>query len=88
MRMALIIYLLALLLVSFPIKCLGFDYEVDWPTSGNGKHSLAITINGCETRFTIQDKNLEAFQNKVHNDKKTRQELISAAIKRAENGCK
>lgn len=88
MKQAALIHLFAFLLASVPVDASAFDYDVDWPTSGNGRHVLAITINGCETRFTIEDKNLQAFQDKVHNDKETRQELISAAIKRSKNGCK
>lgn len=89
MKQALLIHLCALLLASCPMDAHSFEYEVDWPTSGNGKHVLAITIDGCETRFTIEDKNLENFTSAVH-DKKTgtSSSLIAAARKRAENGCK
>lgn len=83
-----LIYLVSLLIVSWPFKAEAFDYDVDFPTSGNGKHVMAITINGCETRFSIEDKNLEAFSKKVNDDDKTREQLINAALKRANNGCK
>ena len=89
MKQALLIHLLAFLLASFPLKVLAFDYDVDWPSSGNGKHVLAITIDGCETRFIIEDKNLEKFTQSVHDKKSgTSSDLIAAARKRAENGCK
>lgn len=89
MRQFFTVHLLAFLLASCSTDANAFDYDVDWPTSGNGKHVLAITVNGCETRFTIKDKDLEAFTGAVH-DKKTGTslELIAAARKRAENGCK
>lgn len=89
MKQALLIHLLAFLLASFPLKVLAFDYDVDWPTSGNGQHVLAITVNGCETRFTIKDKDLDTFANSISDkNSNTSSDLIAAARKRAANGCK
>lgn len=81
MKQAFIIHIVAFLLASCSVDANAFDYDVDWPTSGNGQHVLAITINGCETRFTIKDKDLDTFAN-------TSSDLIAAARKRAANGCK
>ncbi len=89
MKQAILIHLSAFLLATVPVNAKAFnDYDVDWPQSGNGKHALAITIDGCETRFIIEDKNLEAFQKKIHDDSEERSKLVNAAIKRAQNGCK
>lgn len=89
MKQAFMVHLLAFLLASCSVDANAFDYDVDWPSSGNGKHVLAITIDGCETRFIIEDKNLEKFTQSVHDKKSgTSSDLIAAARKRAENGCK
>jgi len=89
MKKTILIHLAALLLALLPLKALAFDYEVDWPTSGNGKHTLAITIDGCETRFIIEGKDLETFTKKVHdNENGFTTDMIAKARKRAETGCK
>ena len=88
MRQAMLIHLLVFSL-SMPLKVMAFNYDVDWPTSGKGNHFLAITINGCETRFDIKDKDLSAFREAVDTNRKgIRTEMIVKAIDHANNGCK
>jgi hypothetical protein len=89
MKKALFVHVVAYLLASCPMPAHSFEYDVDWPTSGNGKHVLAITIDGCETRFIIEEKNLQSFTDKVH-DKSSgvSSDLIKKARDRAANGCK
>ena len=89
MRQAFFIHLFAFLLANTSVSAKAFsDYDVDWPKSGNGKHSLRIVVDGCVTLFTIEDKNLEAFKNKIHDDDEERSKIVKVAIKRAQNGCK
>lgn len=84
MRKAALIHLLAFLLASFPFKALAFDYDVDWPTSDKTSHTLAITINGCETRFRVLNEDFEAFSA----SSEALKQAIDKAIKRSANGCK
>jgi hypothetical protein len=63
-----------------------FTYDVDWPSSDpkTGIHTLAITINGCETLFKVKTEDLESFKD----NKQAMREMISIAISKAKSGCK
>lgn len=84
MKKAALIHLAAFLLASLSLEVLAFDYEVDWPTSDKESHTLAITINGCETRFRILNEDFDKF---VDNEKALTQ-AIDKAKERANSGCK
>lgn len=84
MKKATLIHLAAFLLASFSLEASAFDYDVDWPTSDKTSHTLAITINGCETRFRILNEDFDKF---VDNEKALTQ-AIDKAKERANSGCK
>lgn len=84
MKKALMIHICAFLLASCSLRAEAFDFDVDWPTSDKESHTLAITINGCETRFRVLNKDFEAFSN----NKEALQQAIDKAIQRSKNGCK
>jgi len=84
MKKAILIHLAAFLLASLPLKALAFDYDVDWPFSDKTSHTLAITINGCETRFRILNEDFDKFAE----SKEALIQALDKAMKRANNGCK
>ena len=84
MKKAILIHLTAFLLLSLPLNAFAFDYDVDWPTSDKTSHTLAITINGCETRFRILNEDFDSFTN----SKEALKQAVDKAIKRSNNGCK
>jgi len=85
MKKAILIHLAAFLLASVPLKALAtFDYDVDWPFSDSVSHTLAITINGCETKFRIMNEDFDKFAT----SKEALTQALDKAMKRAKNGCK
>ena len=84
MKKIIMIHLVAFLLASMPLKALAFDYDVDWPTSDKTSHTLAITINGCETRFKVLNEDFDKFSK----SEEALVQALSKAMKRANDGCK
>lgn len=82
------IYLVPLVLVTCSFKkAEAFtDYDVDWPTSDGRKQTstLVITIDGCETKFTMKNSDIERFRN----DKDNLKAAVRIAIQNTETGCK
>lgn len=80
-----IIHIAALLLSITPFNADAFsEYEVDWPSSNNGVHTLRITIDKCTTYFHIKDKDFQKFteNNEAVSD------ALKKAIERSSSGCK
>lgn len=84
---ATLIYIVALLLLLIPFKVDAFeDYYVDWPTSDGKKQTstLVISIDGCQTKFTMKNSDIEKFRN----DKENLKTAVKIAIENAQTGCK
>lgn len=77
------VYLIAAVLFYTPAKAYT-DYSVDWPSSNAREHTLRIEIDGCVSLFKIKTENLDKFAK----SQTALQEVLKAAQKRAENGCK
>jgi len=84
MKKAPLIHIIALLLSLLTAEAHALDYDVDWPTSDKTSHTLAITINGCETRFRILNKDFETFSK----SDKALTEALERAMQRYNGGCK
>lgn len=86
MKMLILIHAMVLFLLLLPSGALSFEYDVDWPTSDGRKQTstLVITIDGCETKFTMKNSDIEKFRN----DKENLKTAVKIAIQNAETGCK
>lgn len=76
-------FIFVLLLI--PFKSFA-DVDVDWPErkAGENYHILAITVDGCETRFHIKNEDFYKFTA----NEKALGEALDKAEERAANGCK
>ena len=74
----------SLMMLLFSISAAA-DVDVDWPyTDQKGVHVLAITIDGCQTRFKIKDEDFKAFTNSSN----ALDEAIDKAEQRSSSGCR
>jgi hypothetical protein len=78
--------MLIILLTVVGVTCSAQPYniDIDWPTSSTKESILAITVNQCETRFSIKNGDLIRFEEST----KDLDEALKVAIKRYEDGCK
>jgi hypothetical protein len=79
-----VILFTAMLLLTAYGHTKSYDIDIDWPTSTSNESMLAITVNKCETRFTIKNGDLVRFEKST----KDLDEVLRVAIKRYEDGCR
>lgn len=80
----LIIYAVAILLAMWPFRAAAFDdYDVNWVSNNSKESILIITIDGCDTKITVKNQDLEAFRKNAS----ALTDAVKKAIERANNKC-